>query len=165
MLELQPSLSLIRGVCTQSIIFTANLHNTCTTIITSGLWHSFPSTPQCPGREGSHLEGCLARLVFFQTWRQAWPHRKVASWYPALCQGIYFATFCIVTCQTLGTVTAWTHYSWNSYLLECWHWPGQASQRWPGMSTWTWTVTAGPCSSPAMGVAFLNSSPFLLTCL
>lgn len=165
MLELQPSLSLIRGVCTQSIIFTANLHNTCTTIITRTLTQlSLQHLSALAGKE-SHLERVFGTAGLLSNLEAGLTSRKVASWYPALCQGIYFATFCIVTCQTLGTVTAWTHYSWNSYLLECWHWPGQASQRWPGMSTWTWTVTAGPCSSPAMGVAFLNSSPFLLTCL
>ena len=53
MLELQPSLSLIPGL---SIIFTANLHNTWTTIITRTLTQlSLQHLSALAGKE-SHLE-------------------------------------------------------------------------------------------------------------
>lgn len=63
MLQLQPSLSLIPGLCTQSIIFTANLHNMGTTIITRTLTQlSLQHLSALAGKE-SHLESVFGTLL------------------------------------------------------------------------------------------------------
>ena len=79
MLELQPSLSLIRGVCTQSIIFTANLHDTCTTITTRTLTQlSLQHLSALAGKE-SHLERVFGTAGLLSNLEAGLTSRKVAS--------------------------------------------------------------------------------------
>ena len=125
---------------------------------------TFPSTPQRLGWEGVSLRKAV--------WH-GWSSSKLGGRPDLLQTGQLISCFMLgnlrcnfphchlpdsVDCHCLDTLLLKPSPAW--ILTLTW-----ASQRWPGMSTWTWAVTAGPCGSPAWVWQSWIHLLFLRTCL